>query len=187
MARGNSLARYEDPDYWGDRLFPAEFVAKVAAALTGQGSPPIAEADIWALSDEAPGVVVGSALILLPVASWPEIPSGGGEMTNAIIGAMHTEGPLEGEHIAFHVSDGHAAPRVSEGSRVIVRLSDKMAAPGGVFMIAMPGGGVEMRLYRTNPERWESLAEPARETLYPSRAVVIIGRVIRCVTDFPVG
>lgn len=184
MSRGNSLARYEDPAYWGGGKFPSDFVAKVALALVGQGAPPITASEVWALCESGTSLVVSTALILVPVAKWPELQANGDAMeTRQIVGAVHVEGPLEGEMLAFVVNDNHAAPRVAAGAKVIVRIDDRMPTPGGVFMVALPGG-VEMRLYRTNPERWESLAEPARETFYPRGAVDVIGRVRRAITDF---
>lgn len=184
MARGNSLARYEDPRYWTENRFPSEFVAKIAYALTRQGSPPIEASEIWALSEDATSIVVTSATILVPVAKWPIGVDPGGLMpAHDVVSSIQVEGVPEGENLAFVVADDHAAPFVTQGARVLVRLDDTIPIAGAVYMIAMESG-VEMRRFRSNPERWQSLATPPRETFYPTRQVHIIGRVWRSITDF---
>lgn len=84
--------------------------------------------------------------------------------------------------IALRVK-GTSMNRVApEGSVIIVDFSDKSLTSGRYYIIKQNGQATFKR-YRANPDRFEPESTDRHETIFPSAAVEVVGRVVRVIND----
>lgn len=183
-ARGTSLVHYETPEIWEGKAFPTPFVARLAAALEGRGAPPITQEEIWSLSDGRSALAIPTvAVSLVPIAAWGELAMGRARSADMkIIGGTEVAKLSPGEWAAFVVPDDHCARIAPRGVTVLVDIADRDLRDGGNYIIVL-NGAPALRTYRTNPERWESLALVPDAPLYPQSAIPVSGRARKVLSD----
>lgn len=71
---------------------------------------------------------------------------------------------------------------IPKGAEVLVDPARKDLIPGKLYLIEYRQEKL-VRRYGANPERWEPLSGQFHETLYPSRVVEILGRVVEAYID----
>ncbi len=181
-ARGTSLQYYEDPNNWSGRLFPAEFVARIAPVLRAAG---IGEKEIWELAEPESTVALStSAVVLIPVFEWSRLSSGRNALkTTPPIAFIEAVGLEPSDYFAVLAQTDYAAGKVPKGSHFILDRRDIELRDGRRYVIVW-NNAPTVRCYYSNPARFESDAVPAEATIFPSGPVEIIGRVIRAVIAF---
>lgn len=179
FSRKTSLQYYEIASRWHGRKFPIEFVAKITPALVGRGSPPIDAAEIMALAESGAGAVIPSIRVsVVPVYRW-------GCMTidrldnnrPEAIAALEIAGLSTANHAAAILPDAHAAQIAPAGAHVVFDVADRELRDGAVFLVVLPGVGPQVRRYRANPPRFESLAFPPADAHYHTTRLDIVGRL----------
>lgn len=184
-SRGTSLQYYEDPANWTDRRFPLDFVSRIAHALIGVGSPKIEAREVWDLAEPESGVIVARSVVLgIPVLEWLALNRGRSAFkTSTPIGSIEVVGLEPRGYVAVIAPQDYGNGKVPRGSHLILDPDDLELRDGRRYVI-MWGGVPMVRLYYSNPARFESDAAPAEPTIYPTGPVEIVARIIRAVIDF---
>lgn len=184
-ARKTSLQYYEIPAKWEGRRFPLDFVARIAPALVGQGNPPITASEVFSLAASSRGVMVTTTrVVAVPLVGWFDLMSiSDGLELPPTQGILEVPGIANGSYIGAIIEDGHAAQIAPPGARIVLDLVDRDLREGQVYGVVM-GDKVQIRRYRTNPPRFESLAFPPAEAVYHQSYVVIVGRLKAAITVY---
>jgi hypothetical protein len=184
MARGTSLSRYENVEYWRGRKFPAAFVARLARALVGKGEPPISAQECWRLSESQSGVIVTSdAIVVIPLHRWEGLKMGVLALLKSDSdSSVEVAGLPGGDYLALTLSGGAGGAWAPDGCILIVATSDTLLIDGGRYVIIYDHGA-SLRRYRQNPSRFESPC-PGVETIFQTGPLEIVGRAIRVISDW---
>lgn len=181
---GKYLQFYEDPERYSDDYYPVDLVAKLAAALIGRGTPPIEPQEVWGLAKMESGLtVIPAAVVTIPIVRWEMIKTGAvAVLLERPTGALQIVGLESGKYLGLQVDDFRCAQIAPPGSTIVVDLAQTELRDGQRFLVIL-NGEPQVRLYRSNPARFESVATPATESLSPNVPVDVIGRVIRSITQ----
>lgn len=179
FARGTSLVHYETRENWEARRYPQSFVARLATALVGIGNPPITAPEVFALAVSKSALGVGTkAINLIPVTAWEGLGMGAAA---TIERAIEIADLGEGDFVAAEIPDDQFSQIAPAGALVIVDRRDTDLRDGRRFVVILDGVPA-LRLYRTNPERWEAESLRRIETLHSTRKVEVVGRAVRLIT-----
>ncbi|WP_319520217.1 S24 family peptidase [uncultured Martelella sp.] len=102
----------------------------------------------------------------------------------------HVEIPLgglpSGDWIALRVEGDSMDLFSPPGSIIFINRREREAVDGAFYVVATDDGEATYKRYRKDPERLEpESTNREHQTIYPSNALTIIGRVRRTLFDFP--
>jgi hypothetical protein len=180
FARGTSLVHYETPENWEGKRYPQPFVARLATAIVGMGEPPITSPDVFALAAPKSALGVGiKAISLIPLLAWEDMSMGNSARIQRTIEVADMG---QGDFVAAQVPDDQFSQLAPAGATVIVDRADTDLRDGRRYVIVLDGVPA-LRLYRTNPERWEAESVRRIETTHTTRKVEVVGRAVRLITE----
>lgn len=180
LERGTSLQRYESDEAFGERPLPSPFLAKLARAVVGLGLPPIGTEDVWGLGDADLSVNDRpSAVLAVPIVDFASLSDEQVRVKDIIEIADH----LHGELVAVHMENHEMALVAPQGALVVLDKADCDLRDGGRYFISWNGETI-LRKYRANPARFESESYRPIDTIFPTAAVRVFGRVIRVQQNF---
>lgn len=149
---------------------------------TGRGTPELSAPPI---DDSASLTETREPIIKVPLISWVQA----SQYTE--IYDPYERGDSEGEVevpygkdtlIALRVKGGSMNRVAPEGSIIIIDYSDKTLTSGKYYVVKQDGKATFKR-YRTNPDRFEPESTESHDTIFPTGAVEIVGRVVKVISD----
>ena len=149
---------------------------------TGRGT---AELPQPAIDDGASLAAPREPIVKVPLISWVQASQ------YSEIYDPYERGDAEGEVDVPYGKDTLIALRVKgssmnrvapDGSIIIVDYSDKSLTSGKYYVVKQDGMATFKR-YRTNPDRFEPESTERHETIFPTGAVEIVGRVVKVISD----
>jgi len=100
------------------------------------------------------------------------------------IGVVDAPGlEAHGAYVAAALIDGHAAQVAPVGAKIIIDTSNRTLTEADIFAILIDGD-TQLRRYRANPPRFESLAFPPAEVFFHTTFVDVLGRLRAVLTVY---
>ena len=149
---------------------------------TGRGAPELAA---FPIENSAALTETHESIVKVPLISWVQA----SQYTE--IYDPYERGDSEGEVDVPYGKDTLIALRVKgssmnrvapEDSIIIIDYSDKSLTSGKYYVVKQNGMATFKR-YRTNPDRFEPESTESHETIFPTGAVEIVGRVVKVISD----